>query len=168
MLETALAYAKAIGSSRAAVFTSTFKEETETDLFGEQVILTGSIPMIIIESYKVLLEEGYDPLISWFVCFYELKTITNLMFEKGMESFYEMVSDTARYGGISRGRELIDDQFKNKMRKILKEIKDGSFDRELAKGLSEKNDIYTSKNIFDSKDFNEIEKKLLRKIKETN
>ena len=90
------------------------------------------------------------------------------MFEKGMESFYEMVSDTARYGGISRGKELIDDQFKNKMRKILKEIKNGSFEKELTKALSDKKDIYTSKNIFDSKDFNEIEKKLLRKIKKTS
>ena len=88
-MRIALSYAKAIGSSKAAVFLSTFKEEKETDLFGEQVLLTGSIPLIIIESYKVLLEEGYDPVVSWFVCFYEIRTIVDLMFEKGLMSFYD-------------------------------------------------------------------------------
>ena len=163
-IELALAYAKAIGSARAAVFISTFKEETDTDLFGEQVILTGSIPMIIIESYKVLLEEGYDPIVSWFVCFYEVKTIVDLMFEKGMESFYGMVSDTARYGGISRGKRLIDDDFRNKIRTIIKEIKNGDFNKELKSSVKK----YDSSNIFNSSDFREVERKLLNKIKKSN
>ena len=163
-IKTALAYAKAIGSCRAAIFVSTFKEETDTDLFGEQVILTSSIPIIIIESYKALLEEGYDPVVSWFVCFYEVRTIVDLMFEKGMGSFYDMVSDTARYGGISRGKRLIDDNFKDKMRAILREIKAGKFNEEFDK-LSKKID---PTEIFDSKEFNEIEKKLLKKIKKTS
>ena len=165
-LELAFAYAKAIGSSRAAVFKSTFREETETDLFGEQVILTGSIPMIIIESYKVLLEEGYDPIVSWFVCFYEIKTIVNLLFERGLESFYDMVSSTARYGGISRGQKLIDDDFKFKMKEILKDIKSGDFKRELESSLSAGNDGKNDlQKIFSSQDFSIIESKLLSKIK---
>jgi len=165
-LDIALAYAKAIGSSRAAVFKSTFKEETETDLFGEQVILTGSIPLIIIESYKVLLEDGYDPVVAWFVCFYELKTIVNLMFDKGMESFYDMVSSTARYGGISRGKKLIDDNFKNKIKEILKDIKNGNFKAELENSLSIGDDGKRHlKDIFNSKEFTEIESKILNKVK---
>ncbi len=160
-LQVALEYAKAIGSGRAAVFMSTFKEETDTDIFAEQAILTSSIPMIIIESYKVLLEEGYDPVVSWFVCFYEVKTIVDLMFEKGLNSFYGMVSDTARYGGISRGKRLIDNDFKDKMKSILQEIKTGQFNKEL-ENLDKKNELG---DVFDSKEFNEIEKKLLKKIK---
>ena len=163
-IELALSYAKAIGSARAAVFISTFKEETDTDLFGEQVILTGSIPMIVIESYKVLLEEGYDPVVSWFVCFYELKTIVSLMFEKGMESFYDMVSDTARYGGISRGKRLIDDDFKNKIKVIIQEIKNGDFNKELKSSVKK----YDSSDIFNSNEFKEVERNLLKKIKKTN
>ena len=166
-LDITLAYAKAIGSTRAAVFISTFKEETETDLFGEQISLTGSIPMILIESYKVLLEYGYSPIVAWFVCFYELKTITDLMFEKGMTSFYDMVSDTARYGGISRGKMLIDNRFKDKMRKILDEIRDGTFNKELKEALLN-DDLKNLDNVFDSKEFNEIEEKLLSKIKNIN
>ena len=165
-LNIALSYAKAIGSSRAAVFLSTFKEETETDLFGEQVILTGSIPLIIIESYKVLLEEGYSPIVSWFVCFYELKTIVDLMFEKGLSSFYDMISNTARYGGVTRGSKLIDSGFKDKIRSILSDIKSGNFKEELDASLSKGDDGSLSlKKIFNSKDFDFIEKELLKKIK---
>ena len=165
-IDIALSYAKAIGSSRAAVFLSTFREETETDLFGEQVLLTGSIPLIIIESYKVLLEEGYSPIVSWFVCFYELRTIVDLMFEKGMASFYDMVSDTARYGGASWGGMLIDDHFKNKIRDILKNIKSGDFKDELEASLSEGNDGRSQlKKIFNSKEFDSVEKRLLGRVK---
>ena len=163
----ALSYAKAIGSSRAAVFLSTFKEETETDLFGEQVILTGSIPLIIIESYKVLLEEGYSPIVSWFVCFYELKTIVDLMFEKGLSSFYDMISNTARYGGVTRGAKLIDSDFKEKIRNILSDIKSGQFKEELDLSLSKGDDGRLSlKEIFDSKDFDFMEKELLKRVKQ--
>ena len=165
-LDIALSYAKAIGSSKAAVFLSTFKEETETDLFGEQVILTGSIPMIVIQSYKVLLEEGYDPVVSWFVCFYELKTIVDLMFKKGMSSFYDMVSSTARYGGASRGSMLIDDNFKDKIREILKNIKSGDFKKELEESLSKGDDgARRLRDVFNSKEFDIVEKEILKRIK---
>ena len=164
-MELTLSYAKAIGSTKAAAFLSTFKEEVETDLFGEQVILTGSIPMIIIESYKVLIDKGYSPVVAWFVCFYETKTIINLMFENGMQNFYESVSGTAQYGGISRGQRLIDDSFKDKMKDILEEIQKGDFDKELTNSLKNKK-RYKSNDIFNSKEFNEIERLLLKKIKD--
>ena len=168
-MRVALSYAKAIGSSKAAVFLSTFKEETETDLFGEQVLLTGSIPLIIIESYKVLLEEGYDPVVSWFVCFYEIRTIVDLMFEKGLMSFYDMVSSTARYGGLSKGSTLIDEEFRGKVKKILHNIKTGSFKRELEKSLSKADDSKEQfERIFNSEKFASIEKDLLKRVKKIN
>ena len=163
-LGVALAYAKAIGSSRAAVFKSTFQEETETDLFAEQAILTGSIPIIIIESFKVLLEEGYDPVISWFVCFYETKTIIDLIFKKGLNDFYDSVSNTARYGGLTRGSYLIDDDFKAKMKKIIKDIKNKNFHNELVSALNKDSGDRLKKKILNSEDFNDLEKELLIKI----
>ncbi len=164
-LDLALSYSKAIGSTKAAVFLSTFKEEFETDLFGEQVVLTGSIPMIIMESYKLLVSKGYSPIVSWFVCFYETKTIIDLMFKNGMQNFYESISDTARFGGVSRGSKLIDQSFKNKMEDILEEIQNGVFDKELKKSVSN-NINYKSNEVFDSKEFNEIENLLLNKMKD--
>ena len=103
-------------------------------------------------------------MVSWFVCFYELKTIVSLMFEKGMESFYDMVSDTARYGGISRGKRLIDDDFKNKIKVIIQEIKNGDFNKELKSSIKK----YDSSDIFNSNEFKEVERNLLKKIKKTN
>ena len=163
-MSIALSYSKAIGATKAAAFISTFKEEVETDLFGEQVVLTGSIPMIIIESYKVLIKKGYSPIVSWFVCFYETKTIIDLMFENGMQNFYESISDTARYGGVSRGNKLIDKSFKNKMENILEDIQNGHFDKELKNSIAN-NVNYKSNEVFSSKEFNEIEELLLKKIK---
>jgi len=125
------AYSKAIGCTRVCSFLSTFKEETETDLFGEQVLLTGSIPKIIELSLKVLLEAGYSPTVAWFVCYYEIKTIVDLFHEKGFDYLYEAISDTARYGGISRGNYLIDENIENKIKNVLKDIQDGTFTNEL-------------------------------------
>jgi len=124
-------YSKAIGCTRICSFMSTFKEETETDLFGEQVLLTGSIPRIIEMSLKVLLEAGYSPTVAWFVCYYEIKTIVDLFHEKGFDYLYEAISDTARYGGISRGNYLIDENIENKIKNVLKDIQDGTFTNEL-------------------------------------
>ena len=103
----ALSYSKGIGLTRMGVFGSTFKEETETDLFGEQVVLTGGIPKLIQSSYKVLLEEGYSPVTSWLVCYYELKTIVDMFHSKGFEFMSGAISDTAEYGGITRGKRII-------------------------------------------------------------
>ncbi len=136
--EIAKAYSRAIGSTRICSFLSTFKEETETDLFGEQVLLTGSIPYMISKSLKVLLEDGYSPEVAWFVCYYEIKTIVDLFHEKGFDFLYKSISDTARYGGITRGDYLIDETIETKMKHILAQIKDGSFHHEMLNNSNNK------------------------------
>ena len=129
-LDLTLSYSKAIGGTRACAFKSTFKEETETDLFGEQVILTGLFPRIIKESFKVLLDDGYSPVVAWFVCFYEAKNIVDLFSEKGIDNMFKAVSETAEYGGQTRADRLIDDDTAGEMKKILQEIKSGEFHKE--------------------------------------
>ena len=124
-------YSKAIGGTRAGSFFSTFSEETETDLFGEQSILTGCIPYIINSSFKVLLEHGYSPIVAWFVCYYELKTIVDLFHDKGIDYLYNSISDTAKYGGMIKGRFLLDNQFEKKLHILLSDIKNGKFHEEL-------------------------------------
>ena len=141
-LELVKAYGKAIGSSRVCTFLSTFKEETETDLYGEQVLLTGGIPMIIEKSLKVLLEDGYSPVVAWFVCYYEVKMIVDLFHEKGIEYLYRAISDTARYGGLKVGDYLIDDEYEIKLKKVLSDIKTGEFKKDLEKNIDNKS--YTS------------------------
>ena len=136
-LELIKSYGLAVGSSRVCLFTSTFKEETETDLFGEQVLLTGGIPYYINKSLKVLLEAGYSPQVAWFVCYYEIKTIIDLFHEKGLNYLYEAISETAKYGGITRGEFLIDQSIENKMKKILNDIQSGSFHKELSISANE-------------------------------
>ena len=131
-IELAKAYAKGIGSARVCVFKSTFKEETETDIFGEQAILTGGLPFLISTSYNVLVKNGYNPIVAWFVCYYEIKTIVDLFHKKGFGEFYKMISDTARYGGLSRGKILIDKDFENKLENMLRDIKTGKFNNELS------------------------------------
>ncbi len=128
--ELLLSYCKAIGLTRMGVFESTFKEETETDLFGEQIILTGGIPKLIQSSYKVLLEAGYNPITAWFVCYYELKTIVDMFHSKGFEFMNNAISDTAEYGGITRGNRIIDEHVQNEMRITLKEIQNEQFHNE--------------------------------------
>ena len=127
-------YGIAIGCARVCLFESTFKEETETDLYGEQVLLTGGLPMYINKTLKVLLESGYSPEVSWFVCYYELKTIVDLFHEKGLDFLYSAISDTAKYGGLTRGEYLIDSNMELKMKSILKEIQSGEFHKELENG----------------------------------
>ena len=141
-LELVKAYGKAIGSSRICTFLSTFKEETETDLYGEQVLLTGGIPMMIEKSLKVLLEDGYSPVVAWFVCYYEVKMIVDLFHEKGIEYLYRAISDTARYGGLKVGDYLIDDEYEIKLKKVLSDIKTGEFKKDLEKNIDNKS--YTS------------------------
>ena len=151
-LQIVTAYSKAIGSTRVCAFFSTFKEETETDLFGEQVILTGGIPYYINKSLKVLLESGYSPIVAWFVCYYELKTIVDLFHENGFDYLYDSISDTAKYGGLTRGEYLIDKNLELKMKKVLSDIQDGSFHKELN---SSKNNYY--KTPFSEEDENKFQ-----------
>ena len=128
--ELTLSYCKAIGLTRMGVFKSTFKEETETDLFGEQIILTGGIPKLIQSAYKVLLEANYNPITAWFVCYYELKTIVDLFHSKGFEFMNQAISDTAEFGGITRGNRIINENVRNEMRLALEEIQSGKFHKE--------------------------------------
>ncbi len=129
-LQTALAYGKGIGAARAGILETTFREETETDLFGEQVILCGGITSLIKASYETLIEAGYQPESAYFETFHELKLIVDLLYEGGMEYMRYSVSDTAEYGDYTRGPRVIDPSVKERMRTILTEIQSGEFARE--------------------------------------
>ena len=126
-LSAILSYSKAIGGTRKVAFRSTFKEETETDLFGEQSILTGGLPKLLQKSFKVLLERGYSPVVSWFVCYYELKTIVDMFHDKGFEYLNDAISDTAEYGGITRGNMIIGEAVEKNMHQALDDIQSGAF-----------------------------------------
>ena len=125
-----LAYAKGIGCTRAGVLDTTFKEETETDLFGEQTVLCGGVTQLIKSAFEVMVEAGYQPESAYFECMHELKLIVDLLYQGGMEYMRYSVSDTAEYGDYSRGPRIIDENVKENMRKVLKEVQDGSFARE--------------------------------------
>jgi len=126
----ALAYAKGIGSTRAGVLETTVVEETETDLFGEQVILCGGVSALIKASFDTLVEEGYQPELAYFECLHELKLIVDLIFEGGLPMMRYSVSDTAEFGDLTRGPRVIDDRVKQEMRKILQEVRNGDFAEE--------------------------------------
>src|SRR5689334_11707903 len=127
----ALSYAKAIGGTRAGAIKTTFTEETETDLFGEQAVLCGGTTALVQAGFEVLTEAGYTPEVAYFECLHELKLIVDLMYEGGIARMRYSVSDTAEYGDYSRGPRIIDARAKEEMRRILGEIQDGSFAREL-------------------------------------
>jgi ketol-acid reductoisomerase len=126
----ALAYAKGIGCSRAGVIETTFAEETETDLFGEQTVLCGGVSALVKAGFETLVEAGYQPEIAYFECFHELKLIVDLMYQGGLSHMRKSVSDTAEYGDYTRGPRVIDDLVKDEMVQILSEIQDGSFAKE--------------------------------------
>jgi ketol-acid reductoisomerase len=126
----ALAYAKGIGCSRAGVIETTFAEETETDLFGEQTVLCGGVSALVKAGFETLVEAGYQPEIAYFECFHELKLIVDLMYQGGLSHMRKSVSDTAEYGDYTRGPRVIDDLVKDEMAQILSEIQDGSFAKE--------------------------------------
>ncbi|MFI0356686.1 ketol-acid reductoisomerase [Actinomadura sp. 9N407] len=126
-----LSYAKAIGGLRAGGIKTTFTEETETDLFGEQVVLCGGLSELIKAGFEVLIEDGYQPEVAYFECLHEVKLIVDLMYEGGLSKMYWSVSDTAEYGGYSRGGRVINADTKAEMKKILAEIKSGEFAKEL-------------------------------------
>jgi ketol-acid reductoisomerase len=125
--QTALAYAKGIGGTRAGVIETTYKEETETDLFGEQAVLCGGITELIRAGFDTLVEAGYQPEMAYFECLHEVKLIVDLIYEGGLSQMYYSVSDTAEYGGLVKGPVIIGDEAKAGMRKLLRDIQDGSF-----------------------------------------
>lgn len=129
-LKDALAYAKGIGGGRAGIFETNFREETETDLFGEQAVLCGGTSALIKAGYETLIEAGYAPEMAYFECLHELKLIVDLIYEGGIVGMRQRVSDTAEYGDYTRGPRIITDRTRKEMKKILKEIQSGKFARE--------------------------------------
>jgi ketol-acid reductoisomerase len=126
-----LSYAKGLGGTRAGALKTTFTEETETDLFGEQAVLCGGVSELIKTGFEVLIEAGYQPEVAYFECLHEMKLIVDLMYEGGISKMYWSVSDTAEYGGYSRGSRVITAETKREMVRILDEVKSGDFAREL-------------------------------------
>jgi len=128
--QTALAYAKGLGATRAGVIETTFKEETETDLFGEQAVLCGGVSELIKAGFDTLVEAGYHPEIAYFECLHELKLIVDLMYEGGLSYMRYSVSDTAEYGDLTRGKRIITQETRQEMKRILQEVQNGQFAKE--------------------------------------
>src|SRR5215213_1739964 len=128
--DVVLAYAKGIGVTRAGVIETTFKEETETDLFGEQAVLCGGVSELVRAGYETLIEGGYDPRLAYFECLHELKLIVDLMYEKGISGMRYSISNTAEYGDLTRGKRIIGEPTRQAMKQILGEIQSGDFARE--------------------------------------
>ena len=128
--KVALAYAKGIGGTRAGVLETSFKEETETDLFGEQAVLCGGVTELIRAGFDTLVEAGYSPDLAYFECLHELKLIVDLIYEGGIGNMRYSISTTAAYGDVTRGRRLITEETRKEMKKILSEIQSGNFARE--------------------------------------
>lgn len=126
----ALAYAKGIGGTRAGVLETNFREETETDLFGEQTVLCGGLTSLITAGYETLIEAGYSPEMAYFECLHEVKLIVDLVYEGGISNMRYSISNTARYGDLTRGPRIITDETKKEMKKILNEIQSGQFAKE--------------------------------------
>jgi ketol-acid reductoisomerase len=129
-LQTALAYAKGIGGTRGGVIETSFKDETETDLFGEQAVLCGGLTELIRAGYETLVDAGYDPRLAYFECLHEVKLIVDLMYEKGIAGMRYSISNTAEYGDLTRGKRVISDDTRAAMKQVLTEIQSGDFARE--------------------------------------
>src|SRR5207244_2497979 len=128
--ELALAYGAAIGAGRAGMLETTFVEETETDLFGEQAVLCGGVTELVRLGFETLVEAGYQPEIAYYECLHELKLIVDLIYEGGLAGMRFSISDTAEYGDLTRGPKVIDDHVRQNMRKVLSDIREGSFARD--------------------------------------
>jgi ketol-acid reductoisomerase len=122
-----LAYASAIGGGRAGIIETTFREETETDLFGEQAVLCGGLTSLIQAGFETLVEAGYSPEMAYFECLHEVKLIVDLIYEGGLANMRYSVSNTAEYGDLTRGPRVINEQVREAMRKLLKDIQSGAF-----------------------------------------
>jgi ketol-acid reductoisomerase len=129
-LALALAYAKGIGCTRGGVIETTFKDETETDLFGEQAVLCGGVTELVRAGYETLVDAGYDPRLAYFECMHELKLIVDLMYEKGIAGMRYSISNTAEYGDLTRGKRVIGPESRAAMQQLLSEIQSGDFARE--------------------------------------
>jgi ketol-acid reductoisomerase len=129
-LQLALAYAKGIGGTRGGVIETTFKDETETDLFGEQAVLCGGVTELVRAGYETLVDAGYDPRLAYFECLHELKLIVDLIYEKGIAGMRYSISNTAEYGDLTRGRRVISEPTRQAMKDLLGEIQSGDFARE--------------------------------------
>ena len=123
----ALAYAHGIGGTRGGVLATTFREETETDLFGEQAVLCGGATELIVRGFQTLVEAGYQPEVAYFECMHEMKLIVDLLHEGGLKKMHQFVSDTAKYGDLTRGPRIIDQHVRDNMKQVLKEVQDGTF-----------------------------------------
>jgi ketol-acid reductoisomerase len=128
--DLALAYARGIGCTRGGVIETSFKDETETDLFGEQAVLCGGASALVQAGFETLVDAGYDPQMAYFECLHELKLIVDLMYEKGLAGMRYSISNTAEYGDYTRGTRVIDERVRGEMKRILGEIQDGTFARE--------------------------------------
>ncbi|MFC5973325.1 ketol-acid reductoisomerase [Halomarina salina] len=128
--DEALAYAQAIGCTRAGVVETTFREETETDLFGEQAVLCGGVTELIKAGYETLVDAGYSPEMAYFECMNEMKLIVDLLYEGGLGEMWDSVSDTAEYGGLTRGEVVVDDHAREQMETVLEQVQNGEFARE--------------------------------------
>ena len=126
-LETALAYAAGIGGSRAGVLETTFRQETETDLFGEQAVLCGGVTALMQAGFETLVEAGYDPQNAYFECIHEMKLIVDLIYQGGFSRMRYSISDTAEFGDYEIGKRIITEETKKEMKKVLSEIQDGTF-----------------------------------------
>lgn len=160
-----LALAKSIGSTRPGVLQTSFKEEVETDWFGEQVDLCGGVHNMVVKSFETLVEAGYQPEIAYFECLHELKLIVDLVQKYGITGMYNRVSETARYGGLTRGKRTIDQNSKNNMKQILDEIQSGQFAKEWVENYRKDSKTAFAK-LLDEVENHEIEKvgKDLRKM----
>lgn len=162
--QTALAYAKGIGATRAGVIETTFEEETETDLFGEQAVLCGGASELVRAGFDTLVEAGYQPEIAYFECLHELKLIVDLMYEGGIANMRYSISDTAEYGDITRGRRVINEETREEMRVILDEIQSGEFAREWILENMAGRPVYTAVTRIDSEHLIEKVGKKLRSM----
>ncbi|HEY0768273.1 MAG TPA: ketol-acid reductoisomerase [Steroidobacteraceae bacterium] len=126
----ALAYAHGIGGTRGGVLETTFAEETETDLFGEQAVLCGGATELVVKGFETLVEAGYQPEVAYYECLHELKLIVDLLHEGGLAKMHQFISETAKYGDLTRGPRIVNERVKNEMRKVLKEVRSGKFARQ--------------------------------------
>ncbi|MCH8861735.1 MAG: ketol-acid reductoisomerase [Proteobacteria bacterium] len=129
-MDRAVAYADALGATQGGIIETTFREETETDLFGEQAVLCGGLSELIVQGFETLVEAGYQPEIAYFECMHEVKLIVDLLHEGGLKKMYEFVSETAKYGDFVSGPRVINGETRERMREVLKDIQSGAFARE--------------------------------------